>query len=64
MKPANQLVTVNGDVYNNVNVEKIDPDGIYISYTPAAGGIAITKIYLYELSPELRQRYGPKLANQ
>jgi hypothetical protein len=62
--PANQLVTLTGGTYNNAHVEKVVPDGIYISYTPRGGGIAITKIYNNELSDEMRQRYGSNSANQ
>ncbi|MFZ0826480.1 MAG: hypothetical protein WAO02_03565 [Verrucomicrobiia bacterium] len=57
-KPTNQIATATGAVYNNTHVEKVEPDGITISYTPTHGGIAITKINFDELSDELRQKYG------
>jgi len=57
-------VTLNGTIYNNVYVEKVEPDGIIVSYTLAGGGMGMTKIYLYELSDELRQRYGFNPANR
>jgi hypothetical protein len=39
-------------------VEKVEPDGITISYTPVHGGLAIAKLYFDDLSDELRQKYG------
>ncbi len=58
--PTNQIVTVIGDIYRNAHVEKVEPDGIIISYSPRTGGMAMTKIYFEELPKELRQRYEPK----
>jgi len=58
--PTNQIKTVAGDIYRNAYVEKVVSDGIIISYTPENGGMAMTKIYFYELPNELRQRYEPK----
>jgi hypothetical protein len=57
-KPANQIVTATGAVYKNTHVERVEPDGITISYTPAHGGIAIAKINFDELSDDLRAKYG------
>jgi len=58
-----QLRTASGDIYNNVFVEKAVSDGIIISYAPENGGIAMTKIYFYELPSDLRERYEKKPAN-
>jgi len=41
-------------------VEKVVSDGIIISYTLSNGGLAMTKLYFYELPNDLRQRYEPK----
>ena len=60
VKPTNEIVTVTGEIYKNAQVEKVQPDGIIISYTPAGGGLAITKVYFEDLSAELRQRYEKK----
>jgi hypothetical protein len=57
-KPANEITTLSGATYKNVYVEKVEPDGITISYTPARGGLGIIKISFDELSDELRQKYG------
>lgn len=40
----------------NAQIEKMEADGVVVSYTPAGGGIAITKIYFDSLPPGLRQR--------
>jgi hypothetical protein len=58
VKPANEIATATGAVYKNTHVEKVEPDGITISYAPAHGGIAIAKLNFDELSDELRQKYG------
>jgi len=57
-KPTNEIATASGAIYKNVYVEKVEPDGITISYTPARGGLGIIKINFDELSDELRQKYG------
>jgi len=57
-EPTNEITTVIGATYKNVHVEKVEPDGITISYTPARGGLGIIKINFDELSDELRQKYG------
>jgi hypothetical protein len=56
-RPANQLTTVSGSVYSNVEVERVMPNGIVISYTPKGGGWAMTKISFDDLAPEVRLKY-------
>jgi hypothetical protein len=56
-KEAPALVTVTGSVYRNAEVQRVMPDGIIISYTPAGGGWAMTKVNFTDLSPEQQQRY-------
>jgi hypothetical protein len=60
--PANEIATASGAIYKNVYVEKVEPDGIIISYTPTRGGVGMTKVYFDDLSAESRQRYGKKTA--
>jgi S1-C subfamily serine protease len=55
---ADEIITRTGDVYKNVTVQKVAPDGLVVAYTPAAGGIGISKIKFQDLSEELQQRYG------
>jgi hypothetical protein len=57
VKTAPALVTITGSVYRNAEVQRVMPDGIIISYTPAGGGWAMTKVNFEDLSPELQQRY-------
>jgi hypothetical protein len=58
VKPGPEIVTATGAVYKNTRVEKVEPDGITISYSPPHGGIAITKLNFDELSDEMRAKYG------
>jgi hypothetical protein len=57
VKPANEIKTADGTIYENAQVEKVEPDGIIISYALEGGGLAMTKVYFSELSAQLRQRY-------
>jgi hypothetical protein len=61
-KPTNEIATVSGAIYKNVYVEKVEPDGIIISYTPSRGGMGMTKVLFDDLSAELRQKYEKKQA--
>ena len=63
-KPANQIVTINGEVFDDVRVLRVEADGMYISYQPPQGGMAVTKVYLNELSDTLRQKYGFSTASR
>ena len=57
VRPANELVTTSGTTYKNVEVQKVTADAIVISYTPAQGGWARTKVYFRDLPLEIRQQY-------
>jgi hypothetical protein len=59
-KPSNEIATLGGAIYANVHVEKVESDGIIISYTPARGGMGMTKVLFNDLSAELQQRYEKK----
>jgi len=56
--PSNVITTATGAVYRNVQVEKAEPDGLTVSYTPSGGGIGIVKIKFDQLSDEWKQSYG------
>jgi len=60
VNPTNAIVTTDGMIYENAQVEKVESDGIIISYTLPNGGWAMSKVYFNELSAELRQRYEKK----
>ena len=57
-RPTNELVTTTGTIYKNVEVERVTADGIVISFTPANGEWATTKIYFQDLPAEIRLQYG------
>jgi hypothetical protein len=57
-RPANELVTTTGTIYKNVEVERVEPDGIVISYTPVNGGWAMAKVYFRDLPAKIRRQYG------
>jgi hypothetical protein len=60
LPPANDLVTITGAVYKEARVEKVEPDGLIISYVPARGGVAMTKVLFEDLPDQLRQQYEKK----
>lgn len=60
VRPAIKLVTLTGSIYQNVEVERVMADAIIISYTPAGGGSAMTKVNLSDLPDGFRQRYQKK----
>ena len=55
--PTHDIATISGAIYKNVFVEKVEPDGIIISYTPALGGMGMTKVTFDDLPANLRQQY-------
>jgi hypothetical protein len=57
VKPKNQIVTLSGTVYDNVNVEQVCKDGLVISYTLHGGGFGMTKIDTTDLPSPIRQKY-------
>ena len=57
VRPTNELATINGKIYKNVELQRVTDDGIFISYTPAHGGWAMTKVYFRDLPPDIRQQY-------
>jgi hypothetical protein len=63
-KPGIDIATATGAIYKNVRVEKVDRDGFIISYTPARGGMVITKVYFDDLSAESRQKLGSNPNNK
>ena len=53
-KPPNDIVTIFGTVYKNAEVEKVESDGVIISYWTTDGGFAISKLDFKILPAELR----------
>jgi len=58
--PTNDIVTTDGTIYENAQVEKVEPDGIIISYTFPSGGVAMSRISFNDLPAALRQQYENK----
>ncbi len=57
MKPPNDIVTIFGTVYRNARVEKVERDGVIISYWTANGGFAITKVDLNVLPADFLKQW-------
>ena len=56
----NDLVTTTGAIYRAAKVEKVEADGLIVSYVPTGGGVAVTKVYFEDLPDELRKQYQKK----
>ena len=55
---SNEIVTLNGVTYKSIAVEKVEPDGLTISYAPARGGLGITKIPFESLPVPWQKKYN------
>jgi hypothetical protein len=60
VETTNSIVTIYGTVYKNATVEKVDTNGIIISYQPSGGGVAMSKVYFEDLPYELRRQFQSK----
>jgi S1-C subfamily serine protease len=58
-----QIVTRDGVAYQGAKVDKVDPDGLTISYTMAGGGMGMTKLKFADLPDGLQQKYGYNSTN-
>ena len=54
----NRITTLDGKTYEQVVLEKVDPDGLFVLFTPAGGGSGAAKLKFRNLPPELRELYG------
>jgi len=52
-----EITTVDGKTYAGLTVQKVDPDGLLVEYTPAEGGIGITKIKFKDMPANLQKKY-------
>jgi hypothetical protein len=52
-----EIVTIYGTVYKNTQVEKVDPDGLIISYSTPGGGLGMSKVYFTDLPDQFREQY-------
>jgi hypothetical protein len=53
-----RITTLAGRTYEKVILEKVDPDGLLVQFTPVEGGSGVAKLKFRELPPELREQYG------
>jgi len=57
-KPVgDDIVTTSGEVYKNAYVEKVESNGLIVSYSIANGGLAMTHIAFADLPEQFRTRY-------
>jgi hypothetical protein len=55
---SENLSTTDGATYNNITSRRVEPDGLYVEYTPSGGGLGMAKIKFARLSPEQQKEYG------
>jgi len=53
-----RITTLDGKVYEKVTLEKVDPDGLLVTYVPAGGGSGSAKLKFRNLPTELQERFG------
>ncbi|MGA3285378.1 MAG: hypothetical protein ABSD57_13085 [Verrucomicrobiota bacterium] len=52
-----EITTLNGKTYKSATVQRVDPDGLTIGYTPAGGGTGAVKIKFKNLPDDLQRQY-------
>jgi hypothetical protein len=52
------LKALEGATFNNVSVQRVEPDGLQVSFVPEGGGLGFAKLKFRSLSESLRQEYG------
>jgi hypothetical protein len=52
------IVAANGKIYQTVRLLRVEPDGLYVEFSPAGGGIGLGKIKFRDLPEALRQQFG------
>jgi hypothetical protein len=57
VRTGTDIVTVYGTVYKNAQVEKVDSDGLLISYSTPGGGLGMAKVYFSDLPETVRAPY-------
>lgn len=60
---ATSITTTDGKTYNDITSQRVDPDGVYIEYTLAGGGIGMSKVKFARLSEDQQKQYGYNAAN-
>jgi hypothetical protein len=53
-----RITTLDGKTYAKVILERAEPDGLLVLFSPAEGGLGAAKLKFRNLPAELRERYG------
>src|SRR5688572_25472983 len=53
-----RITTLDGKTYEKVILDKVEPDGFVVSFSPVGGGSGTAKLKFRNLPAELRERYG------
>jgi hypothetical protein len=53
-----RITTLDGKTYEKAILERVDPDGLLVSFAPVEGGSGSAKLKFRNLPAELRERYG------
>lgn len=52
-----QITTTDGRTYQNVSVQRVDPDGLVVSYEPQPSGFGVAKLKFRDLPDSVREQY-------
>jgi hypothetical protein len=52
-----QITTTDGRTYQNVTLQRVDPDGLLVSYAPQPFGFGVAKLKFRDLPDSLREQY-------
>jgi hypothetical protein len=63
---AENLSTTDGTTYHNITIQRADPDGLSIAYTPAGGGLGVAKVKFSQLTADQQKQfdYDPAKAQE
>src|SRR5262245_41524656 len=53
-----RITTLDGKTYEKTTLERVDPDGLLVTFAPVEGGSGSAKLKFRNLPAELRERYG------
>ena len=54
----NMLTTTDGTTYTGITLARVEPDGLYIEYTPSGGGFGMSKVKFSRLTRAQQKLYG------
>ena len=53
-----RITTLDGKAYEKVTLERVEPDGLIVSFAPVEGGSGTAKLKFRNLPAELQERFG------